>query len=224
MRIILTTAVIWLATQSAPCWAQEETPTATSQPASAPAALRLFNGKNLDGWTAYLNDGARMEDVWSVKDGVLICKGNPAGYIRTEKDFTSYVLKLEWRWSPETKQAGNSGVLLRVIGEEKVWPRCVEAQLQSGSAGDFWAIGDFPMKTDPARANGRNTKKMTFAENPVGDWNQYEIAVNGSKVTLKVNGKLVNEAWDVMETPGKIALQSEGAEIHFRNISLTPIE
>jgi len=40
---------------------------------------------------------------------------------------------------------------------------------------------------------------------------------------LKVNGEIVNEATEVLETPGKICLQSEGEEIHFRNIRLAPI-
>jgi hypothetical protein len=189
-----------------------------------PGEVWLFNGRNLDGWTAHLPADSRMEDVWSVADGVLICKGQPIGYLRTEADYTNYVLKLEWRFNPATKQAGNSGVLLRVIGEDKVWPRSVEAQLQSGNAGDFWNIDKFPMKTDPARLTGRNTKKTHSAERPIGQWNEYEIIVDGGSVRLNVNGELVNQAWDVLETPGKIALQSEGAEIHFRNIRLAPIE
>ncbi len=191
--------------------------------APMPNEVRLFNGKDLAGWTACLPDGGKMEDVWSVKDGTLICKGNPIGYIRTEADYTNYVLKLEWRFDP-AKGAGNSGVLLRVIGEDKVWPRSVEAQLQSGNAGDFWNIDKFPMKVDPARTQGRNTKKTHFAELPIGEWNEYEIIVDGGSVRLNVNGELLNEAREVWETPGKIALQSEGAEIHFRNIRLAPIE
>jgi hypothetical protein len=191
--------------------------------APLPNEVRLFNGKDLAGWTACLPEGGKMADVWSVKDGVLICKGNPVGYIRTEADYTNYVLKLEWRFDP-AKGPGNSGVLLRVVGEDKVWPRSVEAQLQSGNAGDFWNIDEFPMKTDTARLNGRNTKKTHFAELPIGEWNEYEILVDHGSVRLNVNGELLNQAWDVWETPGKIALQSEGAEIHFRNIRLAPIE
>jgi hypothetical protein len=132
------------------------------------------------------------------------------------------VLKLEWRFDP-AKGAGNSGVLLRMIGEHKVWPRSVEAQLQSGNAGDFWNIDEFPMKTDPQRTHGRNTKKTHFAEYPIGDWNEYEIVVDGGSVILNVNGEELNRAGDVLKTPGKIGLQSEGAEIHLRNIRLAPI-
>lgn len=191
--------------------------------AAMPGEITLFNGRDLSGWTACLPKGTEMSDVWSVRDGVLICKGQPAGYIRTEADYENYVLKLEWRFNPVTRQAGNSGVLLRVVGPDKVWPRCVEAQLHSGNAGDFWQIDEFPMKADPQRTQGRNVRKTHAAERPVGEWNEYEIIVAGDRVTLKVNGETLNEAWEVLRTPGKIALQSEGAEIHFRNIRLAPI-
>ena len=191
--------------------------------APMPDEVRLFNGRDFTGWTAFLLDDGRMEDVWSVREGILICKGRPAGYIRTEADYTNYVLRLQWRFNPVTKEPGNSGVLLRMIGQDKVWPRSVEAQLQSGSAGDFWNIDKFPMKTALKRTSGRNTKKTHFAERPIGEWNTYEIIVDGASITLKVNGETVNEASEVMEIPGKICLQSEGAEIHFRNIRLAPI-
>jgi hypothetical protein len=56
--------------------------------------------------------------VWSIDGdrGILICKGRPAGYIRTVADFTNYILKLEWRWAPEDKGGRSSGVLLRMRG------------------------------------------------------------------------------------------------------------
>ncbi|MGD9690688.1 MAG: DUF1080 domain-containing protein [Phycisphaerales bacterium] len=184
----------------------------------------LFNGKDLDGWTFFLADGGKMEDVWSVRDGVLICTGTPAGYIRTKEDFRNYVLTLDWRWNPETKKAGNSGVLVRMIGEDKIWPRSVEAQLFSGRAGDFWNIGDYVMTADPARTNGRNTKHTHAAERPVGEWNHYEIIVNRGDVIVRVNGEELNRATGVEENAGKICLQSEGSEIHFRNVRITPLD
>ncbi|MBI1902881.1 MAG: DUF1080 domain-containing protein [Planctomycetia bacterium] len=191
-------------------------------------AVDLFNGKNLEGWVWVPREpGSKIDDVWSVKEGVLICKGKPPGYIRTEKDYTSYIITLEWRFDP-AKGAGNSGVLLRCIGEDKVWPKSIEAQLHSGNAGDFWNIDGFKMTVDPARTKGRRTIKLTgekeSAEKPLGEWNQYEITVDKGTIKLKVNGKLQNEATDVEVVAGKIALQSEGAEIQFRNVKLTPIE
>lgn len=184
----------------------------------------LFDGRSLEGWTSHLRDGAKMEDVWSVEDGILKCAGKPAGYIRTTADYTNFVLELDWRWDPEKKQAGNSGVLFRMTGEDKVWPRSIEAQLMSGRAGDFWAIGNYPFKTDESRKNGRNTKHTHANENPVGEWNHYRITVDQGDVILEVNGQVLNEATEAEVLAGKICLQSEGAPIHFRNIRLFPIE
>lgn len=192
--------------------------------APLPKEVRLFNGTDLTGWTAHLENNATIDGVWRVQDDVLVCKGSPVGYIRTDADYRNYVLKLEWRWNPDTKKTGNSGVLLRVQPPDKVWPQSVEAQLQHENAGDFWNIDEFPMKTDPRRLNGRNTRKTHAAERPVGEWNEYEIIVDGSTIILKVNGEELNRAWDVAEKPGKIALQSEGCEIHFRNIRLAPLD
>lgn len=189
---------------------------------------RLFNGKDLTGLEAIVPDAAKEnvkpESVWSVKDGILVCKGTPTGYIRTKDKHTNFILRLQWRFNPETKKAGNSGVLVRMVGEDKVWPKSVEAQLQSGSAGDFWNIGDFKMTADPARTNGRNTKKTHGAERPVGEWNEYEIIVNKGDVVLHVNGEELNRATGVEEVPGFICLQSEGAEIQFRDIRIVPLK
>ncbi len=186
--------------------------------------IQLFNGEDLEGWTYHLRDeNAKMEDVWRVEDGVLICVGKPAGYIRTLDSYTNFVLTLEWKFDPE-KGPGNSGVLLRMVGEDKVWPKSVEAQLQHQNAGDFWNIDKFPMKVAEDRTQGRHTKKANETnEKPLGEWNQYRIVVEGGNIQLFVNGLLQNEATEVEEVAGKICLQSEGAEIHFRNIQLEPL-
>ncbi len=108
-----------------------------------------------------------------------------------------------------------------MIGEDKVWPKSVEAQLQSENAGDFWNIEDYTMTVAPERTKGRNTRKTAMTERPVvGEWNQYEIVVNKGDIILRVNGQEVNRATNVTEIAGYICLQSEGAEIHFRNVSL----
>ena len=64
-------------------------------------SVELFNGECLGGWTSFLvEDDVKMEDVWSVKDGILICKGEPHGYLATEKCYEDYQLVVEWRWAP----------------------------------------------------------------------------------------------------------------------------
>lgn len=195
--------------------------------APIPGEVSLFNGKDLDGWEPIVPELAGKTpgpaSVWSVKDGVLICAGNPVGYIRTKKDYTNYVLRLQWRFDP-AKGAGNSGVLLRMVGQDKVWPKSVEAQLHSTNAGDFWNIDEYKMTVAKERTSGRNTKKTHMAERPIGEWNEYEIVVNKGDIILYVNGEELNRATGVEENAGKICLQSEGAEIQFRNIRLVPLD
>jgi hypothetical protein len=187
--------------------------------------IELFNGKDFDGWTTCLPGAKDPMQAWSIDHGVMVCKGQPIGYIRTKEKYTNFVLRLQWRFDP-AKGAGNSGVLVRMVGEDKVWPKSVEAQLQSGSAGDFWNIDEVKMTVDPARTSGRNTRKVATAspvERPLGEWNEYEIIVNKGDVVLYVNGQELNRATDVEQVPGFICLQSEGAEIHFRNIRVVPL-
>ena len=186
--------------------------------------IRLLDGKDFANWTFHLaEEDARLEDTWSLRDGVLVCTGSPAGYLKTKKTFTNFHLVVEWRWDPVTKKAGNSGVLLRQVGEDRVWPKCVEAQLMSGRAGDFYNIGEFPMRGAPDRTNGRHTAHLRANEHPVGQWNRYDITVRGDRVELRVNGELLNTATEVWETAGHIGLQSEGTEIHFRTVDLYPL-
>lgn len=187
-------------------------------------SIALFNGQDLAGWTWIGSSESKLESVWTVgADGVLACKGQPAGYIRTTADYTNYVLELDWRWDPKAGGNRNSGVLLRMIEEDGVWPKSLEAQLQDGSAGDFWVIKEFPCKTAPERTNGRNAKKTHANEKPLGEWNHYRITVDHGTVTLEVNGQVLNVATDVLEVPGKICLQSEGAPIQFKDIRLQPL-
>jgi len=186
-----------------------------------PKEVCLFNGKDFAGWTHYLREpNAKMEETWSAGDGLLRCEGRPVGYLRTEKKYTNYVLKVEWRW-PEGSKPGNNGVLLRIVGEDKVWPKSVEAQLAHNHAGDIFTINSFPLKGDPERSKGRYTAKMKPSnEKPQGQWNEYEIVLKGGDLTLKVNGEVQNTATEVEEVPGWIGLQSEGAPIEYRNIRL----
>lgn len=190
-------------------------------------ATDLFNGKNLDGWKFYLEPKAKdvkPEDVWSVEKGVIVCKGKPNGYIITEKDYEDYVLELEWRWGPKK---GNSGVFVHVSGPDKIWPKGIEAQLMADNAGDFWLVGGFKLTTDESRKKGGRVVRMKSEkpiEKDVGEWNKYRITCKGDTIKLEVNGQVVNEGTGAEATRGKILLQSEGAEIHFRNIRITPIK
>ena len=187
----------------------------------------LFNGKDLTGWVPYLRPpkGGETPDpknTWSVKDGVIICKGTPAGYIRTKVDYADYKLHVEWRWPGK---GGNSGVLVHMSGKDLVWPRSLECQLMSGNAGDFWLIGggvDF--KEHKGMEGRRKPKGKPSSEKPLGQWNTYEIICKGDSVLPYVNGVLQNTATEATVKSGKICLQSEGQLIEFRNIYIEPVD
>lgn len=229
ISILLLVLAVWL---SAGCNGDGDREQARTdkppQVTKKPQTVELFNGRDLAGWTFKLTDpNAKMEDVWSVEDGILQCKGKPVGYIRTEADYENYVLTLEWRWPPDTK-GGNNGVLVHTStpGALGIWPKSIEVQLQRGHAGDFWIIGtELDVENEESRCNGRRHLNLTDdSEKPLGEWNQIKITCKADEIVVKVNGELVNHATNCSVTKGAISLQSEGAPIEYRNIVLTPLK
>jgi hypothetical protein len=192
----------------------------------------LFDGKTLEGWDFVVRpdkDGKKVDPktIWSVTDGTIRCVGKPNGYMITKEEYADYVLKLKWRFPADSK-GGNSGVLLHCQDQNLPWPTSVEAQLQSGRAGDFWLIMPPAVKleVDSKRQDPKQARHYLRVETkePVekkfGEWNQYEITCKGGDVTLVVNGIKVNEGKNGNLKKGKIALQSEGAEVHFKDIEI----
>ena len=173
-----------------------------------------------DGWHHQLPEGTSASAVWSTKEGVIRCEGQPIGYLYTKKKYTNFELELEWRGDPEAGP-GNSGVLLRVQEPHQVWPKSIEAQLMSRNAGDIWNIDRFPMFVDANRTSGRRTTKLLPSnEKPLGEWNHYRIRLIGGDLNIWINGVLQNSATWCEEIPGVLALQSEGAVIEFRNVKI----
>ena len=180
-------------------------------------------------WEAYHEEpGVKADQVWQIRDGVVICKGSPNGYLRTKEDFTDFVLTLEWR-RPKGKKPGRGGVLVRMTGDDKIWPKSLEAQLNAGGAGDFWGLVGYELTGPADRTQSvehpkfgklTNVKKTKDAEKPVGEWNEYRIIADGDVVTLVINGQEVNRATGCDVVSGKICLTAEGDEIHFRNVRL----
>jgi hypothetical protein len=133
------------------------------------------------------------------------------------------------------------------------WMRSQEFQIQEGDCGDYWGVAggvfDIPSRKldsvnfvyDPAgtlntfsqsNPNGRHCIKDPDAEKPSGQWNTIELYCLGDTSVHIVNGKVCmilyksRQADSQSETPlkaGKIQIQSEGAEVFYRNIQITPI-
>ncbi len=188
-----------------------------------PGAVKLFNGKDLTGLKGFIPDeNVDPASVWSVKDGVLVCKGNPAGYIRTTEKYSNYRLCFQWRWS--AKKGGNSGCLLHIQDKDAVWPKSIESQLHSGDAGDFWVIGGTSFKEHTNEDDRRVPKQKRHNEKPAGEWNQMMVLCDGNSIQVAVNGELQNVATDTTVSEGFIGWQSEGTPIEFRCLCLTPID
>ncbi len=190
--------------------------------------IQLFNGHDLDGWVWFTKppkDGSaakKIDDVWTVQDGVLHSVGKPTGYIRTEKEFGNYVITVEERH----KAKGNGGLLVGITGEDKVWPG-LEIQTMTGDAGDLWNHNLLKMTTDPDRTKngGKRVVKMgPDSQSPVGQWDTMEVTVDNGNLVYKVNGQVQNVATNTESLAGKVGLQAEGAEMEFRKIQITPIE
>ena len=192
--------------------------------------IELFNGIDLSGWQA-VNNGQPVsgKDVWSVKDGILVCNGQGSGYLRTKRSFLNYELSVDWRW-PTGAGVGrggagqDSGVWIMLSGADANLPKGLEAQLGAGNAGDFWTLSGFQCKVKGQEVQGLGKKFAPSSEKPMGEWNTITIRVQQGTVTVKVNGVEQNIATDCPREPGCIALQVEGHAIDFRNVSILPLE
>lgn len=190
----------------------------------------LFDGSSLRGWKADLQDpGVRAQDVWTVDNGILTCKGEPLGYLFKGPDVTDFRLHVEYRWAPGTKP-GNSGVFSRLSPGTGALPKTIEVQLQHGSAGDVMGLKGrkveggqprfFEVKAHKVAGDIAGVKKTQDSEKAPGEWNLLEIQAQGARYTVWMNGKLVNEVEGVEVVPGPIGIQSEGGVIQFRRITL----
>ena len=186
--------------------------------------VSLFNGRNLDGW---VNVNCAPE-TWTVRDGMIICTGIPTGVMRTERHYENYILELEWR---HMKKGGNAGLFIHsddLPAPGKPFTRAIEVQILDGrnsenstSHGDMFAIQGATMTPDkPHPGGGMRSLPNERRCNPAGQWNHYRVESRNGTATLAVNGKVVTRGFHFNPRKGYICLESEGSEVHFRNIRI----
>ncbi len=208
--------------------------TACQSAGTAPASnagTDLFNGRNLEGWKHVLKDTAVPRDaVWTVRDGVLICRGEPLGFLYSTREFTNFRLEVEYRWAPGAAP-GNSGIFSRIHGTFQPLPPCAETQLQHGNVGDILTLQGFKLTAGqpryfhvdkhPVAGDIDGVRKTANAEKPAGEWNRVVIEARENTYTVWVNDQQVNQVTGIPAVRGPIGLQSEGGEIHFRRVRIT---
>jgi hypothetical protein len=197
-----------------------------------PVFRDLFNGKDLTGWV----NVNTAKDTWTVRDGLLICSGQPIGVMRTDRQYENFILHIEWR---HMQAGGNSGVFAwssGVVAEGRRLPKGLEVQmleldwvnqrkLKDGTLppvayvhGELFGAGGLTVTPDNPR--GERSKSLENRCKGKGEWNVYDVVCVDGVVKLSVNGKFVNGVRNASVKKGYLCLESEGAEIHFRNIRI----
>ncbi|MEA5129381.1 MAG: DUF1080 domain-containing protein [Proteiniphilum sp.] len=184
---------------------------------------KIFNGKDLSNWNFVVENNAVPGDqVYTVtEEGVISIKGEPLGYMYTKEKYGNFTLELEYRWEGE---ATNSGVFILIEDPANPFPRGIECQLAAGKAGDFVLLNgsDLNEYTLPEGITERPKfpvigKMQPSSEKPTGEWNKMKITAIDGAISVYVNDILQNQATSKVKE-GHIGLQSEGKEVHFRNL------
>lgn len=206
-------------------------PTDSRTSAAAQQFIELFNGRDLTGWVN-VNTGP---DTWKVKDGLLVCSGKPVGVMRSRKQYENFILHIEWR---HMKPGGNSGVFVWSEGfvpEGRRLPKGMEVQMlelewvnlhkRNGKpnhigyiSGELFGAGG--LKATPDNPRGSRSMSLELRCKGVGEWNEYDVVCVDGTVKLAINGKFVNSIRNSSVRKGYLCLESEGSEIHFRNIRI----
>ncbi len=203
-----------------------------AQGVEVPQFRPLFNGKDLTGWV----NVNTAQDTWSVRDGMIVCSGHPIGVMRTDRQYENFLLHIEWR---HMEAGGNSGVFVwseGTVPEGKQLPKGMEVQMlelewvnlhkrPDGTLppvayvhGELFGAGG--LEATPDNPRGNRSKSLENRCKGKGQWNVYDVVCVDGTVKLAVNGKFVNSIRNSSVRKGYLCLESEGAEIHFRNIQI----
>jgi hypothetical protein len=77
---------------------------------------------------------------------------------------------------------------------------------------------------DPSWENVLGFRGKNDVEKGVGEWNTLVVTMKGDTMTVRLNGVTLSRATDLGVTRGRLQIQSEGAEVLIRKITLTPLD
>ncbi len=178
----------------------------------------MFNGKDLSGWQTTGN--------WLVlEDGTVTLEPRPgewgwqryADYLATTRKYADFVIDLEFKYN----EKGNSGVFLRIGDLENHVESGFEVQII-----DTYGKPNDELTHHDAGGVIRTQAPTHNAIKPAGEWNHYNITVNGDQLTVILNGEKINEidlsksAMKDRPAEGYISFQDEGKPIWYRNVRI----
>jgi hypothetical protein len=172
--------------------------------------VSLFNGKDLTGWVPMGNP-----DVFTVENGEIVLTPNQGFYLRTEKPYENFILRLEYNIAENANSgiffhAPDYGRISRIGGEIQIFDSHGK-ELKTHSAGALYDV--FPPKVDAAK--------------PAGEWNALELSCDWPMLTVTLNGEMVQDIncdddirlrW--RKRQGWLGIQDHGGKARFRNIRI----
>ena len=184
-------------------------------------SVDLLPDESLKGWTRIPvppTDGVKPKLQWRVDTAqkTLICAGDGQHeWLRSNQIYSDYILEVDFRFTAKGADVKyNSGIGIRLSANAELW-----TQAQTGPTGGY-LFGDNLVEGAIVRFNLMKEMKENRIK-PAGEWNHYEIRVQGDKVALSVNGAAVSEIAGIALRKGYIGFEGEGHEITFRNMKLT---
>jgi Domain of Unknown Function (DUF1080) len=224
--------------------------TTQSQTAPPPGFVSLFNGKDLTGWKIPIGDNGH----WKVLDGVIDYDAGSEALkdknLWTEKSYKNFVARVDWRIKATPYVSKNMRIVMP-DGHDKLDEKGEPIRITAPDSDSgfilrgsgkaqlniwCWPVGSGEMygyRTDakmPPEIKAAATPKMN-ADKDIGQWNTFEVTVQGSTVTVMLNGKTVIDKITLPDLPaeGPLGLQHHGgvkdgvytgipALVQFRNI------
>jgi hypothetical protein len=182
----------------------------------------LFNGKDLTGWR--VNEGGNLE-VWGAENGVLFVKGGGGGWLMTDKEYSDFELRLDFKM-PEK---GNSGVAIRCALKGN--PH-LEAGMEIQLLDDEYHRRTLPdLKVSQLTGSVYDIQGPAVdALKPIGQWNSMRIVAKGRQLSVELNSvKTVDINLDkyqnkvkthkgMLNEKGHLGLQSHDGRVEFRNL------
>ncbi len=174
--------VIWMACGMGVCLSAATSVAADDKPFEPDAGfVSLFDGKSLARWTA-------APDSYAVEDGNLICVAGGKGNLLSEKEYSDFVLKFEFKLTA----GANNGLGIRCpkVLEGNLHLDGIELQILDDTAEKYQALKPYQYHGSiygivPAKQGSLK---------PLGEWNQQQVTVKGRKITVVLNGAMIVDA------------------------------
>ena len=206
--------------QNGPCPPRREQPPETTQNENE------FQPLAFEDFSKYVSKPPAEGDppTWSaMESGIIQTTGRPRGYLYTNETFGDFTLRGEFRFvtqeenpDPAAMAKYNTGFLIYVPDEHKIWPRSLEVQGRYDQMGQVKSNARDVMITVPVDDEAVRRE----ACKPVGEWNAVEITTRNGAVTSYLNGSKISHCEPGELKSGHIGLQAEDSAVEFKNLRI----